>query len=91
MPFFQVPRSELLELRRLPRWCRAFRVTVHRHILGLVLGMLMMAVGSYMATHHETLAPHVWHWCWDCLAYGLHGFGAIPIYGHAESLWEVFS
>ncbi len=91
MPFFNVPCRELMELRKLPRRLRLLRLTVHRHMIGLLLGFLLMAIGSYMSTHHETLAPHVWHWLWDCISYGLHGFGAIPIYGHTEALWEVFS
>lgn len=40
------------------------------------VGVTIMLVGSTMATHPVLLVPHI---VWDALAYGLHGYGALPI------------
>lgn len=42
----------------------------------VAVGVVLMLTGSMMATH-----PVVWlpHFIWDTFAYGLHGYGALPI------------
>lgn len=40
------------------------------------VGVTIMLVGSTMATHPVAWMPHV---LWDALAYGLHGYGALPV------------
>lgn len=40
------------------------------------VGVVIMLVGSTMATHPVSFIPHI---LWDALAYGLHGYGALPV------------
>jgi hypothetical protein len=40
------------------------------------IGTGIMLVGSTMATHPLTIIPHI---VWDAIAWGLHGYGALPI------------
>lgn len=42
----------------------------------VVIGVVIMLVGSTMATTPVAFIPHV---VWDAIAYGLHGYGALPI------------
>jgi hypothetical protein len=42
----------------------------------ITVGVVIMLVGSTMATHPVVFIPHV---IWDALAYGLHGYGALPL------------
>jgi hypothetical protein len=46
-----------------------------RHVK-ILIGVGIMLVGSTMATNPVTFIPHV---VWDAMAYGLHGYGALPI------------
>lgn len=40
------------------------------------VGVVIMLIGSTMATHPVVFIPHV---IWDAMAYGLHGYGALPL------------
>jgi hypothetical protein len=40
------------------------------------IGTGIMLVGSTMATHPIAIIPHI---IWDAIAWGLHGYGALPI------------
>lgn len=42
----------------------------------VTIGIVIMLVGSGMAAHQVAFIPHV---IWDAIAYGLHGYGALPI------------
>jgi hypothetical protein len=40
------------------------------------VGVVIMLVGSTMAKYPIIFIPHI---LWDAIAYGLHGYGALPI------------
>ena len=40
------------------------------------IGTGIMLVGSTMATHPLSIVPHI---IWEAIAWGLHGYGALPI------------
>jgi hypothetical protein len=65
-----------------------------RHFIGLVAGLSVMLLGSTMGINAAdwiaSLPVHVPHPLWDALAYGLHGFGCIPVLAHGEKLWALF-
>jgi hypothetical protein len=42
----------------------------------LMLGVLFMLLGSYMATTPQHIVPHA---LWDMVAYFIHGLGGAPI------------
>lgn len=42
----------------------------------IVSGVVIMLSGAAMATHPLAIVPH---FLWDAIAYGLHGYGALPI------------
>jgi len=42
----------------------------------ITVGIVLMLVGSTMATHPVVFIPHV---IWDAMSYGLHGYGALPL------------
>jgi hypothetical protein len=80
--------------RKLTRyWLVAERMGTGVHVLGALTGMLVMALGSSIALNGHTIvhALGIWHLPVDMVAYGLHGFGAIPIYRHGEHLWNIFT
>lgn len=80
--------------RKLARyWLVAERMGTGVHILGVITGTLVMALGSSLALNaaHITHTLYIPHLPVDMLAYGLHGFGAIPIYRHGEHLWNIFT
>lgn len=76
------------ELLRLTRLQRLLHRKTRRHLAGIGLGLSIMLTGSHMALHPWDGMAHV---LWDALAYGLHGFGSIPILKHAEPLWAIFA
>jgi hypothetical protein len=41
------------------------------------IGLFLMGVGATMAINPWSAIPHV---IWDALAYGIHGYGALPIF-----------
>jgi len=45
----------------------------HAHV---AVGSVLIITGSFMATHPVTWLPH---FVWDALAYGIHGYGLLPI------------
>jgi hypothetical protein len=42
----------------------------------VAVGVCIMLVGSTMAANPVAFLPHA---VWDALAYGLHGYGALPV------------
>jgi len=66
-----------------------------RHLLGIATGLSVMLLGSTMGINASewiaTMPVHVPHPLWDALAYGLHGFGCIPVLAHGERLWALFT
>jgi hypothetical protein len=52
------------------------KVKHHRkRVVKLSLGATIAAVGVLMASHPWEVVPHL---LWDGVAYGLHGYGALP-------------
>jgi hypothetical protein len=74
-------------------WRAADRLGAWVHVLGIAGGFGLMALGSTLAVNaHELLSVvPIPHTLLDMVAYGLHGFGAIPVYKHGEHLWDLFT
>lgn len=62
-----------------------------KHWLSLLLGFLIMLIGSTLATAHFHLLGWIPVNIVDGFAYFLHGAGAIPFIRFIEPLWELFS
>ena len=45
----------------------------------IVMGVVVIFTGSFMATNPAEWLPHSLHFIWDGIAYSLHGFGLSPI------------
>lgn len=87
---FHWPRdAHWAAMMRLPRWHRPFSVKGRKHLIGCGCGVLVMMSGSALAVAHlDVIIPHV---MWDCLAYFIHGCGAVPIMSHIEPLWVMLT
>lgn len=56
---------------------KRFQHLIHsKRVVKLTIGGFIMLTGSTMATHPVEFIPHI---VWDALAYGLHGYGALPM------------
>lgn len=62
-----------------------------KHAAGFGLGISLMVLGSTVAKNAHDLEPwlHVPATLLDTAAYFIHGFGAIPIYEHIASAWQL--
>jgi len=52
------------------------KFTPKQKTVKVAAGVTIMLTGAAMATHPVTFLPH---FLWDALAYGLHGYGALPV------------
>ena len=49
----------------------------HRHV---AYGMILIVIGSTMATSAPHFEIHLFHALWDGVSYSIHGFGCAPIF-----------
>ena len=63
------------------------------HFTGVALGLSLAFIGGKLATmaHAISEATMIPHLTIDVFAWGLHGFGLIPAYRHAEHIWDRFT
>jgi hypothetical protein len=86
-----IPAFELAELRKLNL---LRRLTTHhgvRHTTGVLLGTVIVTVGSMIAHQADYLHATVGGpgFAWDAFGYSVHGFGLVPILKHLEAFWDI--
>lgn len=76
---------DMLILRRLGLFRRLLHHKSRGHVLGCILGFLIMVLGCFTAKFTFWM-PHL---LWDVIGYTIHAIGAIPIIKHFDPLWAI--